>query len=84
MAGFYHGLNGVGIAVARLGARTGIGRLSPRAMGGASAFAAIAMAAALLGFGGVWFDVGDVASSAFAQLAQELVGLEVESVAHGP
>jgi succinate dehydrogenase/fumarate reductase cytochrome b subunit len=76
MAGFYHALNGVGIAAGRLGLRPWIGSLSTRAVAIASGFAGVAMLAALLGLGGVWFDVGDVQSSAFAQLAFELLGAE--------
>ncbi len=76
MGGFYHGLNGVGIAAARLGLGPLLGALSFRRIVIASGFAAVAMLTALLGLGGVWFDVGDVQASAFARLARDLLGLE--------
>jgi succinate dehydrogenase/fumarate reductase cytochrome b subunit len=76
VAGFYHALNGIGIAAARTGLRPGIAGLSTRHIAVATGFAGVAMVAALLGLGGIWFDVGDVQSSAFAQLAVELLGVE--------
>lgn len=82
MAGFFHAVNGVGIAVGRLGLRPALVSLSSPRIAWASAFAAVAMLAALLGFGGVWFDVGDVQASEFAQLLRELFG--VETVAFAP
>ena len=84
MAGFYHALNGSGIALQRLRGRSGgrIGELGwrfvlpQRRLAIASSVAALVMVVSLLGFGGVWFDVGDVASSDFARLAKELLGVE--------
>ncbi len=84
MAGFYHGLNGSGIALQRLRGLSGgrIGELGwrfvlpQRRLAIASSVAALVMVVSLLGFGGVWFDVGDVASSDFARLAKELLGVE--------
>ncbi len=84
MAGFYHALNGSGIALQRLRGRSGgrigeLGRrfvLPQRRLALASSVAALVMVVSLLGFGGVWFDVGDVASSDFARLAKELLGVE--------
>jgi succinate dehydrogenase/fumarate reductase cytochrome b subunit len=81
MAGFYHGLNGVGIAAPRLGVRPGLGSLSSRTVAVASAFAGLALVAALLGLGGVWFDVGDVQDSAFAQLVRDLLGIQSDALA---
>ena len=71
VAGFYHGLNGLSIALPRLGVP-----LTMRwpALRVSTAVASVAMVAALMGLGGFFFDVGDVSESAFAQLAFELVG----------
>ena len=71
MAGFYHGLNGFSIAAGRLGLSM---RLETSHLRWASVGAAGLSLAALLGLGGVWFDVGDTAQSAFAQLAMTLIG----------
>ena len=76
MAGFYHGLNGVGITARRLGVGAGFGPLRARSVAVASGFAALMTVAALLGLGGIWFDVGDVQSSAFAQLARDVLGIQ--------
>ncbi len=80
VAGFYHALNGSGIALQRLRGRLGgLGWrfvLPQRRLALASSVAALVMVVSLLGFGGVWFDVGDVASSDFARLAKELLGVE--------
>ncbi len=84
VAGFYHALNGSSIALRRLRGRLGgriggLGRrfvLPQRRLAIASSVAALVMVVSLLGFGGVWFDVGDVASSDFARLAKELLGVE--------
>ncbi|MDH3643444.1 MAG: hypothetical protein OES38_15180 [Gammaproteobacteria bacterium] len=82
MAGFYHALNGVGIATRRLGMVASLGSLSTRSVAVASGACGLGLLAGLLGLGGVFFDVGDVQSSAFAQLARELLG--VQSVASTP
>ncbi len=71
LAGFYHALNGTSIAAVRLGWQV---RLPNRGLGGATALAAGAMLAALLGLGGVLFEVGDPWQSEFAILALELLG----------
>lgn len=80
VAGFYHALNGSSIALQRLRGRLGgLGWrfvLPQRRLALASSVAALVMVVSLLGFGGVWFDVGDVASSDFARLAKELLGVE--------
>lgn len=80
VAGFYHALNGSGIALQRLRGRLGgLGWrfvLPQRRLALASSVAALVMVVSLLGFGGVWFDVGDVASSDFARLAKGLLGVE--------
>lgn len=77
MAGFYHALNGSSVAAGRLGGKLGWRFTLPeRRLAIASSAAAVVLAVSLLGFGGVWFDVGDVASSDFAKLAQELLGVE--------
>ncbi len=74
MAGFYHGLNGMGIALGRLGIRFAVpdSRIVP-----ATAGAAVLTVLALLGLGGWLFDVGDVHESAFARLAMEITGVTV-------
>jgi succinate dehydrogenase/fumarate reductase cytochrome b subunit len=81
MAGFYHAVNGVGIAAGRLGWRPMLAGLSNGRLAAATGFAAVATLAALLGFGGVWFDVGDVQASEFAQLIQELIGEQTVALA---
>ena len=82
MAGFYHALNGAGIAVGRLGWRPGPLGLTARGLAMVSGFAGLAMLLALLGFGGVLFDVGDVGTSGFAQLARDLFGISAS--VHAP
>lgn len=80
VAGFYHALNGSSIALQRLRGRLGgLGWrfvLPQRRLALASSVAALVMVVSSLGFGGVWFDVGDVASSDFTRLAKELLGVE--------
>lgn len=71
LAGFYHGLNGISIAGPRLGIN--LTMASPALKWSSVAFATI-LVAALLGLGGLLFDVGDPRSSAFAKLALELIG----------
>lgn len=70
IAGFYHALNGTGIALQRFGIRR---RLTDGTLKVAAGIAAVLTGAALLAFGGVWTDVGDPAHSAFGQLALEIV-----------
>ncbi len=70
MAGFYHALNGLSIALPRLGVRL---RLPATNLKLATAGAAALMILALLGFGGFLFDIGNPYESAFAELALELV-----------
>lgn len=72
VAGFYHGINGAGIALGRLG---GSLRLPNRSLGALTACAAGLTLLALLGLGGVFFDVGDVYASDFARLATEITGV---------
>jgi succinate dehydrogenase/fumarate reductase cytochrome b subunit len=71
LAGFYHGLNGLGIALNRLGLSL---HIQTRQLRLATAVAGVLLIAALLGLGGVWFDVGDNSQSGFAKLAMELMG----------
>lgn len=71
VAGFYHAANGSSIAAARLGWSL---HLSNSRLGIGTALAAVGMSAALLGFGGWLFEVGDPWQSDFAALALELVG----------
>ena len=70
MAGFYHALNGLSIALPRLGLNV---RLPTSGLKLATAGAAVLMTVTLLGFGGVLFVVGDPADSPFARLALEIV-----------
>lgn len=72
LAGFYHGLNGVSIAAGRLGWSV---RLPSTALRRLSIAAGLCTACALMGFGGVFFDVGDVYASDFAKLAMEITGV---------
>ena len=69
-AGFYHGVNGLGIALSRLGAGF---VLSGRRLRFATATAAALTLAALLGLAGVWTEPGNVYESDFARLAFELI-----------
>jgi succinate dehydrogenase/fumarate reductase cytochrome b subunit len=71
VAGFYHAMNGLGIALTRLGVNLQF--RSPQ-LRYATAAATFLMVFALLGFGGVLFEVGDHSSSPFGQLAMELLG----------
>lgn len=74
LAGFYHGLNGIGIALSRLRNEPSPWRLPSHHLYRATAAAGILTGAALLAFGGVWTDVGNPAHSDFAQLAYDLLG----------
>ena len=74
MAGFYHGANGLTIALGRLGLRFS---LSTSVLRGATTVAAVLTAVALAGIGGVYLDVGAVDQSDFAQLYSRLFGLEL-------
>ncbi len=69
-AGFYHALNGLSIALPRLGLSF---RLPTSGLKVATLGAAALMTVSLLGFGGVLFDVGNPADSPFAKLALEIV-----------
>ncbi len=79
LAGFYHALNGSSIAQGRIAATRWPRFVLPeRRLAIASGVVALAMVMSLLGLGGVWFDIGDVASSDFARLAKELIGVETQ------
>lgn len=69
LAGLYHGLNGSGIAAARLGWRL---RVSSVVLQRVTAGGSLLTVLALLGFGGWFFEVGNVYESAFALLALEI------------
>ncbi len=71
LAGFYHALKGVGIALSRLGMPLRISRSQLRST---TIAAALLTMTALLGLTGIWTDLGDIYSSDFAQLALELTG----------
>ncbi len=70
MAGFYHGLNGLSVALPRLGLRLPV---SNARLVGTTGVAAVLTVAALLGLHGVWTDVGDPYATDFARLALDLV-----------
>lgn len=70
VAGFYHAMNGLGIALTRLGLPLQIRAPHLRY---ATGTATLLTVLALLGLGGVLFEVGDHAESAFGQLAMELL-----------
>lgn len=78
VAGLYHGLNGAGIALARLGRPVA---LTGAALQRSTAAGAVLTVLALGGFGGWFYDVGDVRSSGFAVLttgiAREVLGVEI-------
>lgn len=69
VAGFYHGLNGLSMALPRLGLRFPLE--TPLLLRTSGVYALI-MFAALLGFAGVWTDVGAPYESEFAKLALEI------------
>jgi succinate dehydrogenase/fumarate reductase cytochrome b subunit len=76
LAGFYHATNGSLLALGRVGVKIRPLRL-PAARwvligGGAT------IIVSLLGFGGVWFDVGDPMNSEYARLYLELMGPSAE------
>lgn len=73
LAGFYHGLNGIGIAFTRLRAEPSPWRLSNRHLYRACVTAGILTAATLLAFGGLWTDIGNPEQSDFALLAHDLL-----------
>ncbi|MFK7913322.1 MAG: hypothetical protein AB8B93_05365 [Pseudomonadales bacterium] len=81
LAGFYHGLNGTGVAVARLRSRvrehpgSHSWRLTSTSLYRASSLAAVLTVAALLALGGLWTDIGDPAHSDFAKLAKHAMEL---------
>ena len=70
LGGFYHMLNGLSIALPRLG---GSMPLSTQVLRRVTWGAGGLTVAALLGFGGLWTDVGDPYQSEFARLALELL-----------
>ena len=75
VAGFYHGMNGIGIATQRVfNLRL---TASSRTLGTLSGAAAVAMLFTLLALGGITADVGAPHTSAFAELAARLTGFEV-------
>lgn len=84
LAGFYHGCNGLGIALQRLAPSGPLRPLSGRALAAVSALAGIAMIGALLGLGGVLFQLSDVYRSEFAALVLDVLGQEATSVAQQP
>jgi len=78
VAGLFHGLNGAGIAMSRLGRPMA---LSGAALRGITATGAVLTVLALGGFGGWFYDVGDVRSSGFAvlttRIATEVLGVDL-------
>ncbi len=78
VAGLYHGLNGLGIALGRLGFRTG---LSTSALVRVTAAGAVLTLLALGGLGGWYYDVGAVQESEFAvlttRIAAEVFGVSL-------
>ncbi|MGE0621208.1 MAG: hypothetical protein AB7I04_13605 [Pseudomonadales bacterium] len=71
VAGLYHGLNGAGIAASRLGRPMA---LATGTLGRVTAAGAVLTVLALGGFGGWFYDVGDVRSSGFAVLTTRIAG----------
>lgn len=73
--GFYHGINGAGIALSRLkiGRTLNFRSLNYNALTRATFAAGLATLLALLGFAGIWTDTGDPYSSEFAQLTLRLI-----------
>ncbi len=69
-AGFFHGLNGIGIAAGRFGVRL---RVTQRMLTTCSGVALVATVLALLAFGGQLFEVADPMDNDFARLALKLI-----------
>ena len=78
VAGLFHGLNGAAIALTRLGRPVQLGQATLQR---ATAAGALLTVLALGGFGGWYYDVGDVRSSEFAvlttRIAGEVLGVEL-------
>ena len=80
VAGFYHCVNGLTIAGTRLGIRL-LPPLFPKVaqqdaqkqMLGMTLIASLLMVVALLGFSGIWTDIGEPMNSDFAKLALDLL-----------
>ena len=72
MAGFYHAVNGLALGLPRLGLMPG--RLTEVALGRMTAIAGVFTGLAIAAFAGVFFDVGDVLRSDFAELALGVIG----------
>jgi len=70
LTGFYHGLNGLGIALARLGHPF---RLTNHKLKYSTGAAGLSLVAVLLGLGGWLFDIADPAQSEFGKLALQLL-----------
>ncbi len=69
-AGFFHAVNGLSIALPRLGLPL---HITTSRLYQANVAASLLLVSALLGLGGVWYDVGDLSQSEFGQLALELL-----------
>ena len=80
VAGLYHGLNGLSLALGRLGIRF---RLTTPALARSTVAGAVLTLAALGGLGGWYYDVGDVHESDFAVLATRIAS-EVFGVSVSP
>ncbi|NJN50731.1 MAG: hypothetical protein HC809_02055 [Gammaproteobacteria bacterium] len=65
LAGFYHGVNGFGIALQRFGVNL---RLPNRGMMTITAMALTATVLALLALGGAWFPIADPMDNDYARL----------------
>lgn len=70
LTGFYHGFNGLSIALTRLGPRF---RLNNNALRYSTGVAGLILISALLGLGGWLFDIDDPYKSGFAKLAIEFM-----------
>ncbi len=82
VAGFYHGLNGAGMALSRLApAAASASLLRTVTLKRATVVGALLTLAALGGLGGWYYDVGNVAESDFAKLttgiAEEVLGVRL-------
>ena len=72
-AALYHGLNGIGIAAARLGWRIG---MRTGVLVGATAVGSALLLVALLGFGGLLYPIDDPYDNDYARLVLGIVGGE--------
>ena len=73
LCGFFHALNGLNLAVPRLGRKFSV---SSPLLYRSTGLAAALLVATLLGFGGFWFEVGETALNDYAKLYLEFFDVQ--------